>query len=51
MRTYFQNGTATDMNHILSDTEEFSIQCETIHNQDIIYYSNDTLVREIDGAC
>lgn len=47
MNTHYQNGTKEDVEYILSENEQFAIQCEKANNYDITYYQNDTLIREV----
>jgi hypothetical protein len=48
MKTYYQNGTVSDIEYIIMDKKQFAIQHETDCIRDLVFYPGDALVREIE---
>lgn len=49
MQTYYQNGTTSDVEYILSDEDEFAVQVDLSGHREIIFYRGDKLVRDIEN--
>lgn len=47
MKTYYQDGTMADVQYILTEKEQFAIQCHTTKEHEVIFYQNDTLVWDV----
>lgn len=49
MKTYYQNGTVSEVEYVLGSDSPFGIQCDKAGTNNIIYYPGDNVIREIDA--
>lgn len=49
MKTYYQNGTMSEVEYIFNDTDTFAIQYEVVKDRTVIFYPGDSLIYEINS--
>ena len=49
MKTYHKNGIVSNIDYVLTNEDSFVVQCDTVEQHNILYYTRDNLVRELDS--